>query len=354
MTLMRMFGGVWFTVAAGIAVCTAQPAAFTVGTASAAPGQTAAGSIEVPAGSDAALSIPVIVVNGARPGPVLALLAGAHGTEYASIIALEKLPGAVDASTLVGHAHRRAAAQRAVVREDRAAPQPGGRQEHESHVSRAPGRHADRAGLPRHHHSRSSSGAITSSTSTAATSTRTCGRTRTGRRPAAPPRTPRRSAWCWRSASTTSSSRPAGRPTRRTRGISRTPRPPAASRRSPSRPGAPARSNRSDVAALVNGTLSVMKHLKMLPGAATPVQHPVWIDRLADVASEHSGIFYPSVERGSYVATGTTIGRITDYVGRPLAEVRAAAAGVRAVRARGADREQGRGNCEHRRDRKGT
>ena len=31
------------------------------------------------------------VVYGARPGPVLALVAGAHGTEYASIIAVEKL-----------------------------------------------------------------------------------------------------------------------------------------------------------------------------------------------------------------------------------------------------------------------
>ena len=83
-----------------------------------------------------------------------------------------------------------------------------------------------------------------------------------------------------------------------------------------------------DVAVLVNGTLSVMRHLKMLPGSATPVQSPVWIDRLADVASDHSGIFYPSVERGTYVAAGTTIGRVTDYVGRPLADVRAVAAGV--------------------------
>ena len=54
-----------------------------------------------------------------------------------------------------------------------------------------------------------------------------------------------------------------------------------------------------------------MRHLKMLPGAATPVAHPVWIERLADVASDQAGIFYPSVERGSYVAAGTTIGRIT-------------------------------------------
>jgi len=62
---------------------------FTVGTATAARGQKATGTIEVPAGSDAALSIPVAVFHGARPGPVLALVAGSHGTEYTSILALE-------------------------------------------------------------------------------------------------------------------------------------------------------------------------------------------------------------------------------------------------------------------------
>ena len=66
---------------------------FTVGTASAARGQKVTGTIEVPAGVDAALSIPVAVVHGAKPGPVLAIDAGSHGTEYTSIIALEKLIG---------------------------------------------------------------------------------------------------------------------------------------------------------------------------------------------------------------------------------------------------------------------
>src|SRR6266487_7020461 len=64
---------------------------FTVGTATAARGQKATGTIEVPAGSDAALSIPVAVFHGAKPGPVLAIVAGSHGTEYTSIIALETL-----------------------------------------------------------------------------------------------------------------------------------------------------------------------------------------------------------------------------------------------------------------------
>src|SRR5258708_6068505 len=66
-------------------------ASFTVGTATAARGQKATGTIEVPAGSDAALSIPVAVFHGSRPVPVLAIVAGSHGTEYTSIIALEKL-----------------------------------------------------------------------------------------------------------------------------------------------------------------------------------------------------------------------------------------------------------------------
>src|SRR5579863_27344 len=63
----------------------------TVGTATAKAGQRATGFIQVPSGVDAGTNIPVIVINGAKPGPKLAIVAGAHGTEYASIIALEKL-----------------------------------------------------------------------------------------------------------------------------------------------------------------------------------------------------------------------------------------------------------------------
>src|SRR5258705_10729916 len=88
---------------------TAQPhaqikdrATFTVGTAVAARGQKATGVIEVPAGSDAGLSIPVAVFHGAKPGPVLALVSGAHGTEYASIIALEKLIGLLNPAEISG------------------------------------------------------------------------------------------------------------------------------------------------------------------------------------------------------------------------------------------------------------
>jgi len=74
----------------------------TIGTATARSGQKATGVIAVPAGVDAAAEIAVIVVNGAKPGPTLALVAGAHGTEYASIIALEKLAQRAEPAALSG------------------------------------------------------------------------------------------------------------------------------------------------------------------------------------------------------------------------------------------------------------
>src|SRR5260370_6230935 len=73
-----------------------QRGTFTVGTATAARGHKTTGTIEVPAGVDAGLSIPVAVFHGPKPGPVLALGAGAHGTEYTSIIALEKFIATLD------------------------------------------------------------------------------------------------------------------------------------------------------------------------------------------------------------------------------------------------------------------
>src|SRR5277367_4876362 len=80
----------------------ASAADVTVGTATAHAGQKATGFIQVPAGADPALNIPVIVINGAKPGPKLALVAGSHGTEYASIIAVEKLAQTLSPAEISG------------------------------------------------------------------------------------------------------------------------------------------------------------------------------------------------------------------------------------------------------------
>src|SRR6266699_648421 len=75
---------------------------FTVGTATAQRGQRAYGVLKVPAGSDAGYDIPVAVVHGAKPGPVLAIVSGAHGTEYASIVAVERLIDEIKPADLSG------------------------------------------------------------------------------------------------------------------------------------------------------------------------------------------------------------------------------------------------------------
>jgi len=79
-----------------------QSSAFTVGTASAQRGTTATGVIAVPAASDSSLDIPVAVIRGARPGPTVAFVAGSHGTEYSSIVAMQRLIPRIDAARLAG------------------------------------------------------------------------------------------------------------------------------------------------------------------------------------------------------------------------------------------------------------
>jgi uncharacterized protein len=65
--------------------------ALIAGTVHARPGEAASGWIEVPGGVDPGTRLPVTVAHGARPGPVLALVAGTHGCEYTSVIALQRL-----------------------------------------------------------------------------------------------------------------------------------------------------------------------------------------------------------------------------------------------------------------------
>jgi predicted deacylase len=83
-----------------------------------------------------------------------------------------------------------------------------------------------------------------------------------------------------------------------------------------------------DVKALVDGSLSVMRYLKMMDGAPAAVEAPVWIERVAGITSEVTGIFYPAVRRGAYVQKGMKIGHITDYLGKTLVEARAPESGV--------------------------
>ena len=65
--------------------------AITVGEATAAPGQLARGRIRVVVGTAAAVEMPVVVINGSRPGPTLCVTGGVHGGEYPAIEAAIRL-----------------------------------------------------------------------------------------------------------------------------------------------------------------------------------------------------------------------------------------------------------------------
>ena len=300
---------------------------FTVGTARAARSQTATGVIEVPAGSDAALSIPVAVVHGGKPGPVLALLAGAHGTEYASIIALEKLIPMIKADELSGTVIIVPLLN--VPSFVKVVPHLNpvdGKNMNRMYPGKADGTQTDRASLAitnqvvqqADHVIDFHGGDIDESlrpysywnkTGRAAQDAISRGMVlafgldhiviTTGR-----PSDPAASVYFENTATTR------GKPSIIVEA------------------GHAGTVESSDLSALVNGSLNVMRHLKMLPGEAVPIENPVWIDHLADVASEQGGIFYPIVKRGAYVSAGMKLGYVTDYVGKTIFEARAKESGV--------------------------
>ena len=86
------------TLLAGL--CMAAPLAaqtITVGSTEAVSGQTVFGRLDVPAGVDAATFMPFAIIRGVKSGRTVAILSGAHGTEYASIVAAQRVIPRIDA-----------------------------------------------------------------------------------------------------------------------------------------------------------------------------------------------------------------------------------------------------------------
>jgi uncharacterized protein len=309
----------------------AQPAdprpTFTVGTAKAARGQKATGVIAVPPGSDAGTSIPVVVVHGARPGRVLALVAGAHGTEYASIVALEKMIALLDPAQLSGTVVVVPLVNIASF------------EQKITHVNPVDGKNMNRfyPGNPSGTQTERASYAITREV------VEPCdhlidlhgGDIDESLRP-----------YSYWNVTGNQKQDQVSREMALAFGLdtiiisSDRPRDPAASRyleNTASTRGKPSLTAEAghagtvetdDVNALVSGCLSVMRYLQILAGVPTVVEHPVWIERVAAMASEQTGVFYPLVKRGAYVAQGTLVGYVTDYFGKTLFEARAPEAGV--------------------------
>ena len=323
---------IYCSILAGLLLCgffppTACSQSFSVGTASAAPGQKVTGYLEVSAGVDAATNIPVVVVNGAKPGKVLALVSGAHGTEYVSIIAIEKLIAQLDPVQLSGTVVLVPLVN--IVSFEQKVPHVNpvdNKSMNRFYPGKADGTQTERASF-----------LITKQI------VERCdylidyhgGDLDESLRPYA----------YWGPTGHAEQDRISKemvlafgldhiiiwseRPTdpNATRYLDNT----ATVRGKPSivvEAGHAGTVETDDVSLLVNGTLSTMRALKMIPGEPHAIENPVWIEKLSDVLADGPGIWYPLVKRGTYVSAGMKLGTITDYFGKVIAEPRAPVTGV--------------------------
>jgi hypothetical protein len=301
---------------------------FTVGSATARSGRKATGYIAVPAGVDAAAGIPVIVVNGARPGPVLALVAGSHGTEYASILALQKLAQEADPAQLSGTLiilpliNVPSFAQKV------------------PHLNPVDGKNMNRfyPGKPDGTQTERVSWAI------ARQVVEKCDYLIDLHGGDLDENLRRYSYWA---ATGKEAQDAASRAMVLAFGLDhiilqdfRTPVAPggavtitrfAAGLGKPcvtAEAGHAGASDAGDVDSLVQGCWNVARHLKMIPGQPAPVEHPLWLSRVSVMTSELDGVFYPLVGPEAYVSQGMKIGYVTDYFGGKVWDAASPVAGV--------------------------
>ncbi|MGH9764643.1 MAG: succinylglutamate desuccinylase/aspartoacylase family protein, partial [Blastocatellia bacterium] len=298
-----------------------------VGTAKAARGEKAGGAIHVLAGADPALDIPVVVVNGTHPGPVLALVSGLHGTEYASIIALEKMIERLDPKEISGAViivplvninsfEQKVPHVNPVDHKSMNRFYPGkldGTQTERAsywitkevvdqcdHLIDLHGGDLDESLRPYSYWSRTGKPDIDRVSKEMVLAFGLDHIIIAEDRPSDPDA----SRYLDNTATTRGKASIAVEA-----GYAGTVEP-------------------DDVNALVNGCLNVMRYFKMLPGEAAFVEHPVWISKVDTVESEQTGIFYPLVKRGGYVSKGMKVGYVTDFVGNVTYEAKAPEAGV--------------------------
>ena len=326
--MRRALGLVSLAMVASIASSArAQQSSFSVGTATAEAGQKGTGTIDVPAGSDAATQIPVVIVRGSKPGPTLALVSGAHGTEYASIVALEGLIGSLDPAQVSGTVILLPLVNIASFEQKVPHVNPvDNKSMNRFYPGKEDGTQTERASflITKEVVDRSdyvidfhggdldeslrpySYWVVTGNKKEDAVSKEMV-------------------LAFGLDHIIISDDRP--KDLKATKYLDNT----AAMRGKPTitvEAGYAGTVETDDVAALVQGTRNVMRFLKMLPGTPHPIEHPVWIKGLGEVISPVDGIFYPLVKRDSYVEAGRKLGDVTDYFGKVTFEARAPVSGV--------------------------
>ncbi|HVL70032.1 MAG TPA: M14 family metallopeptidase [Vicinamibacterales bacterium] len=323
--MTRLSTAILFTLAVAAPAAAQQP--FTVGPVTAQPGTTASGTIEIAArAGDQGTIIPISVVHGAKPGPVLALVAGVHGMEYTPILALQNLRASIDPKTLTG-----------TVIMVHVANMPSflGRT---IYYSPADGQNLNRVfpGKADGTLSERIAYAITREVIERATHLVDlhCGDGNESLRPY--------TYWI-------TTGRPevaeAGRQMALAFGMPHIivdrerPSDPAASmyvsntaitRHKPAltiESGGMGEIHTDDVLRIERGVAGLLKHLGMRADGPPPVTAPILLERAEVLRSSVTGIFYPMVDKMQTVAEGTVIGRITDFHGKLLEEIKAPFAG---------------------------
>lgn len=302
-------------------------APLSVGGVTASPGQRSDGYLKVPAGVDGAIDIPVVVIEGQHPGPVLALVSGLHGTEYASTVALEELLRRVKPSELTGTLivlplvnvesfRQKTPHVNPVDRKSMNRFFPG--REDGTQTERALAlitrQVVEKADFLIDYHGGDLDENLRPYSYYAPFGDEKQDRVALhmalafGLDHVIIERDHPTDIKASKYLSTTAALR--GRPTLVVEA------------------GYAGTVDRADVAALLDGTLNVMRYLKLLPGAAPEIAHPVWIGRIDSIKSAKAGLFYPLVQRGTYVAEGMQVGYVTDFFGNTIHEAYAPAAGI--------------------------
>ncbi|MGD0867934.1 MAG: M14 family metallopeptidase [Bryobacteraceae bacterium] len=283
--------------------------------------------IEVPAGMDAGTIIPVSMLRGDRPGPVLALIAGNHGYEYPPVLALQKFSGLIRPAEIGGSILMVHVANM---------PSFLGRTVYFSPID---GKNLNRVypGRPDGSVSERIAFAITTEVIEKADYVLDlhCGDGNEWLRPYVyqavtgqpeidaaiarlvfafgidhvvvdrnRPTDPTRSLYC----STTAITR--GKP--------------AVTIES----GALGMTDDESVDRILTGIFGVLRELGMCESGPPPLVRATWLDPTAVLTSPESGILYPKVDRDQTVAAGDLIALVTDFFGNQIAEVRAPIAGL--------------------------
>jgi hypothetical protein len=303
----------------------AVPEALRVGEVTAPPGQKASGWIGVPDGVDAGTRVPVTVVHGAKPGPVLALIAGTHGYEYTSILALQRLRARLEPQALAGSVILVHLANPVTFYGRRIYYGPDGKNLNRVYPGKPDGTQSERIAH-----------AITREVIARATHVvdMHCGDGNESLRPysywqvtgdAALDAAGKRMALAFGlDHVVVDRERPSD--TEHTLYTSNT----AVRRGKPAitvESGGMGLTDEASVRAQEAGALSVMAELGMLDAPSVRVARPLWIEPAQVVTAPATGVWHPVVEKMQSVAAGTLIGRLTDPFGNLLHEVRAPLAG---------------------------